>query len=235
MVAAGGLSGVATGFERGQDRVEVAAGERALVVADCVRLAQLWVRLEHGRAVRVPACQRPIAVVDPHLFEPSIGPLVGDDRHRKIDPPVLTAEVEDRLTNAAVLGPQEADFLNRGVAVLQPCLGGRRIGGERPLAFDAPTDRIVNLGFARERLNEGVGLAGQETGEVGHGVELLQPELVLEPRPRRRGEQLGNPGHARSFAQRNSTGLHRPTCSPRRMVDCPLGLSRTRSRRGGRV
>jgi hypothetical protein len=26
--------------------------------------------------------------------------LQGDDRHRKIDPPILTAEVEDRLTNA---------------------------------------------------------------------------------------------------------------------------------------
>src|SRR2546423_1650664 len=118
MVAPRGLSGVAAGLERGQDRIEVAGSKRALVVADDVRLAQLRVRLEHWRAVRVPARQRPAAVVDPHLFDQSVGPSLGDDRHREVDAPVRATEVEDRLTNAAALGPQEADVLNRGLAFL---------------------------------------------------------------------------------------------------------------------
>jgi hypothetical protein len=100
--------------------------------------------------------------------------------------------VEDRLANAAALGLQEADVLNRALA--QPCPGGGRICGKRPLALDAATDRIVNLGFAREGLNESVDLPGQEAGVVRHHVELVLLEPVLNPRQRDRIEQLGSQG-----------------------------------------
>jgi hypothetical protein len=53
----------------------------------------------------VPAGQRPGAVVDPQLFDSSVGPSVDRDRDGEIHPPVRTAEVEDHLANATALGP----------------------------------------------------------------------------------------------------------------------------------
>jgi hypothetical protein len=44
----------------------------------------------------------------------------------------------------------------------------------------------VNLGFAREGLDQSIGFAGHETGEVGNGAELFQPVPVLNLSQRRR-------------------------------------------------
>jgi hypothetical protein len=76
-----------------------------------------------------------------------------------------------------------------------------RLGDERPersLAFDAPDYRVVQLGLAGERLDQRIGLPGQQTVEVRHRHELVEPLPFFDFRERRRREQLGYERHSAS-------------------------------------
>lgn len=55
VLAASRLPGVTVGFEGGQDRVEVAGGQRVLILTDDTRLAQLRVGFQQRWAARVTA------------------------------------------------------------------------------------------------------------------------------------------------------------------------------------
>jgi hypothetical protein len=62
-----GLAYVRVGLKGRNDGFDVAGRKRALVLADDIELLEVGVWLQHGRAVGVPACQRPGAVVDAQL------------------------------------------------------------------------------------------------------------------------------------------------------------------------
>jgi hypothetical protein len=147
-----------------------------LVLAHDVWLVQLRVGLQHRGALRVSPGQREGAVVHAYLVDPSVALSVGDDRHGEIDRPGFTVEVDDHLPNAAALGVDSVvDVLNRRVACREPRVGFGHVLSERPRALDASADRMVKLGLAGERLNQGVGLTGHQTGEERHGDELVTP------------------------------------------------------------
>ena len=196
VLPARGLPGVAAGLECRHDRLEVAGRERALVLGHDLRLAQLRVGLQQRRAVRVAAVQRPAAEVDPQLVHQSVGHAVGDDRDRQIDSPGLAVEMENHLLEAARLGDDVLDVLDRDVALREPRVRFADERLERPRALDPSSYRVVQLGLAGERLDQRVGLPGHKAGEVGDGVSLFALLLFLQPCQHGGGEQLGNPGHA---------------------------------------
>ena len=113
-------------FERGDDRVDVAARERTQVLGHDVRPAQLGVGLQQGRAVHVAAGQRHAAVVDPQLVDPPVRFAVGDDHERKRDPAVLTVEVQHHLLEAVSPEDDVLDVLDRDVALHEPRRACRR-------------------------------------------------------------------------------------------------------------
>jgi hypothetical protein len=90
------------------------------------------------------------------------------------------------------------DILDRDVAPSYPRvhLGDERF--ERSRALDACAHGVVQLGLGGKRLDQRIRLPGHQTVEVGHRHKLVQPPFVLEPRKRRRGEQLGEERHPTS-------------------------------------
>jgi hypothetical protein len=196
--AARRLAGIAVGLERRDDRVDVAGREGALVLGHDVRLVQRGVGLVQRRAVQVPSGQLPAAVVDPQLGEPPVGRMVADDRERKLDAPVrVVVEVQEHLLEAAGLEDDVVDVVDGDVARLEPRAELRDERPERRLALDATADRVVDDGLAGERLDERIGLPREQPVEVRHRDELVAPAGVEDVLERRRGEQLGHPGHAR--------------------------------------
>jgi hypothetical protein len=143
VLAARGLPGVPVRFECRHDRVDVARRERPLVLADDVRLAQLRVGLEQGRASGVAAGKRPAAEVHPQLVDPSVRLLVGDDRDRKIDPPPFSVQVQNHLLEAVPLADEALDVLGRGVALREPTVHFGDIRLERTRALDASAYGVV--------------------------------------------------------------------------------------------
>jgi hypothetical protein len=207
VLAARGLAGIAVRFECRHDRVDVARGERALVLGHDVWLAQLRVALQHGRTVRVAAGQRPAARVDPELVEPTVELAVGDDRDRKIDSPVLAVEVQKHLPKAVPPGDDALDVVYRNVALLQPRALFSDEGLEGARALDPPAHGVVQLGLAGERVGQGTELPGPQAVVVGHGFKLVPLLLIQHSRQRRRREQLGDPRHPVSVPH--------PTACPR--------------------
>jgi hypothetical protein len=57
---------------------------------------------------------------------------------------------------------------------------------------------MVHLRLAGERLNQCIELPGQQTVEIGHGLELVLRVPLVHARQRRSGEQLGEPRHPAS-------------------------------------
>ncbi len=146
VLAAGGLARVAIRFERSHDRLEVARRERALVVTDDVRDAQVRIGLQQRRPDRVAAGQQPAAEVQPQLFDPPVGPAVGDDRDRKIDSSVLIIEMKHELPETVPLGVNALDLLD-GVVPSEP---GARFGHERrkgPAPFTRPRTGSCSSGM----------------------------------------------------------------------------------------
>jgi hypothetical protein len=169
----------------------------------------------------VAAGQRPAAPVDPQLVDPSVGLAVGDDRDRNVDVPCLTVEVQDHLLEAASLGDDMLDILDRDAAPAEPRVrfGDERL--ERPRTLDAPAHGVVQLRLAGEGFDQRIGLAGHQTGEVGNGHELVVAPLVLELCEHRRREQLGDPRHPRSVPYPVRCGQSCPEA--RRVYGAPTG------------
>jgi hypothetical protein len=78
------------------------------------------IALQQRWAVRVAAGQRPAAVVDSRLVDPSVRFAVGDDHERKIHWAGLTVEVQNHLFKAASLEDDVLNVLDRGVALREP-------------------------------------------------------------------------------------------------------------------
>jgi hypothetical protein len=136
----------------------------------------------------VTAGQWPGAEVDAQLFEAPVGVVVGDAHVRKVDSPGLTVEVQNHLFEAASLGYNMLDVLDRNVALgeLLVRLGNERL--ERLYAPDAPAQWVVELGFAGERLDQRIRLSRHQTVEVRNVSYELVPPLLLQSHARRCGE-----------------------------------------------
>ena len=189
-------------LERGEDGVDVAGGERALVVADHVGQGEVVDRLEQRRAVRVAAGQRPGGEVQPQLDDALVLVVVGRERHRKADAPAVGVDVDDDLLEPARMRDQEVDVLDVDVALRHPGPGVGGIAPERGLAPDPPAHRMVHLGHAGERLDERVDLTGHQPVEERHRAHALALVLLEDLLERGSGEQLGRPGHATSIPRR---------------------------------
>src|SRR5215216_181613 len=197
---AGGLAHVPVGLERGEDRLEVAGRERALILADDVRLGEVEGRLKQRRTVRVAAGQRPGAEVQAQLEDALVLlVVVAGERKGKTDASAVAVEVEHDLFDPARIRDEEVDVLDIDIAFRQP---GGRIGDEAPkraFALDAPAYRVMHLWHTRERLEERVDLSGHQAVEEGHRSEALMPVLVQDPLQRGSGEQLRRKRHATSI------------------------------------
>lgn len=124
------------------------------------------------------ALARPVAEVDPHLFDPAVGAEVGHDCDRKTDSPVRTVEVEYHLLEAVSLGNDVFHPLDRGIVLAQP---GARFRGKRlegPCATHAPAYGVVELWRDGERVDQRVEFPGHQTVEVGDGDQLA-PALLF--------------------------------------------------------
>ena len=86
--------------------------------------------------------------------------------------------MQNHLLEAASLGDDVLNVLDRDVALPEPRLRVREVRLEGPRALDASADRVVQLGLAGERLEQRIGLPGQQTFEVGHGYKLVPPPLI---------------------------------------------------------
>ena len=173
--------------------------------------------------------QRAVAVVDPHLFDPAVGPAVGDGRERQSDPAVLAVDVQDHLLEAALREHDVADVLDRDVALLEPRSHSRDERLERRHALDASAHRVVDQRLAGERLDQRIRLPRQQAVEVRDGHEPVPPPRVQQPLQRRCGEQLGHPRHDASVAQL-ADPLGTPTW-PRRRAAARRRHRRARRRR----
>jgi hypothetical protein len=135
----------------------------------------------------VVAGERPVAEVDPQLFDPPVGPEVGHDRDRKIDSSALPVEMENDLLEAVSLSDDVPHVLDQEVVLPEPRahLGGECLEG--PCALDAPADGVVQLGHDGERLDQRIGLRSHQAVEEGDAHELAMA-LLLQPRERRPGK-----------------------------------------------
>jgi hypothetical protein len=176
-----GLAQRAVRLERGEDRVGVAGRERPVVLADDAGRAEAGVGLEQWRAVRVAAVQRPRAEVEAQLDDALVLVAVGGERQGKADASAVAVEVEDDLLDAAPMRDEEVDVLDVDVPRVEP--GGHVVHepAERALAPDPPADGVMDLGHARERLDERVDLPGHQAVEERHRLMASRRYLSRTP------------------------------------------------------
>jgi hypothetical protein len=190
VLTAGRLAHVPVRLERRDGRFDIAGREGALVLADDVAVLEAGVGLQQRRPARVRAGQRPGAEVHAQLEDAGVLVAVGGKGQGKLHAPIVAVDVKDDLLDAAARRDDEIDVLDRDVALRDPGVGVRHEPAERVGALDAPAYRMMHLGLADERLDERVGLPGDQAVEIGHRREALLPALVQDALQGRGGEQL---------------------------------------------
>ncbi len=197
--SAGGLPCVPVGFEGVDDRIHIAGRERTEVAGHVVGRTQRGVGLQQRRAVDVAPGQLPAAVVDPQLLDPPSPAAIGDNRDGKIDRAALAVEVQDHLLEAAGREDDVLDVLDRDVVLREPALHLGDEGLELRDTPDPSPDRVVHDRLIRERVDQGVELAGRQPVEERHSQQLGPPPLLQQALQGRRTEQLRHPRHAASL------------------------------------
>ena len=98
------LAEIAVGFEGRDDRVDVAGGERALVVGDRAGDVRGRIAPQQRRADAVMAFERPEAVIDAQRAHAAGRRVVADDGDREIDVAPLVPQAQHGLDDGATAG-----------------------------------------------------------------------------------------------------------------------------------
>src|SRR3954470_15321653 len=139
----------------------------------------------------MPTRERPAAEVHALLEDPPPPVPVAGDRHEEVD----IAHVQDALLHPAVADDGELEVLGRGAALLQPAPRLLHEARERGRALDPAAHRVMQLRLGGERFDQRARLAGQHAHEERHQLHPPAARVLPDARERRRGEQLGQPGH----------------------------------------